>query len=110
MKLAVIGSRGLKQVMVDDYIPDGVCEIVSGGAAGVDSLAKDFALRAGLRYTEFLPQYDLYGRAAPLKRNQLIAEYADAALALWDGRSRGTKYTVELFRRLGKPVTLIIIE
>ena len=110
MKLAVIGSRGLKQVIIDDYIPDGVEEIVSGGAVGVDSLAKDYARRAGIKYTEFLPQYNLYGKAAPLRRNYLIAEYADAAMALWDGRSRGTKYTIRLFRKLGKKVTVIIIE
>ena len=110
MKLAVIGSRGLKQVIIDDYIPDGVDEIVSGGAVGVDSLAKDYARRVGIKYTEFLPQYNLYGKAAPLRRNYLIAEYADAAMALWDGRSRGTKYTIQLFRKLGKKVTVIIIE
>ena len=55
-----------------------------------------------------LPEYNRYGRAAPLKRNDRIAEYADEALVFWDGSSRGTLYTVNKFRSLNKKVTLII--
>ncbi len=32
---------------------------------------------------------------------------ADEALAFWDGSSRGTAYTIELFKKLGKKVTII---
>ena len=42
-------------------------------------------------------------------RNRQIADYADAALVFWDGSSRGTKYTVEIFEELGKKVTLVIL-
>ena len=109
MKLAIIGSRTLGQVDIEKYLPEGVDEIVSGGARGIDSLARAFAESAGIKLTEFLPQYQSYGRAAPLVRNRQIADYADAALVFWDGSSRGTKYTVEIFEELGKRVTLIII-
>jgi len=55
MKLAIVGSRN---IMIDDlekYLPEGVTEIVSGGAKGVDSCARDFALGHGIKLTEFLP-------------------------------------------------------
>ncbi len=110
MKLAIIGSRTL---LIDDlgkYIPKGIEEIVSGGAKGVDTVAAEYAKKKGLRLMEFLPQYERYGRAAPLKRNEQIAEYADEALVFWDGISRGTKYTIKCFEKLGKKVTLIDAE
>ena len=110
MKLAVIGSRKIPAIELENYIPDGVDEIVSGGARGIDSLARDFALRRGIMLTEFLPEYKIYGRGAPLKRDEKIAEYADEAIAVWDGSSRGTKYTIERFRALGKRVRVITVE
>ena len=109
MKLAVIGSRKLKGIKIEEYIPDGVTEIVSGGADGVDTLAKEFANRREILLVEFLPNYKKYGKGAPLVRNREIAEYADEALALWDGESRGTAYTVKLFQKLNKRVKIVII-
>lgn len=108
MKLAIIGSRKLKQIKIDDYIPQGVSEIVSGGAIGVDTLAKEYANRNGVKLTEFLPNYHLYQKVAPLKRNEEIAKYADEAPAFWDGKSHGTAYTIRLFRKYHKKVTVII--
>ena len=108
MKLAIIGSRKITQIALKKYIPDGVTEIVSGGADGVDTLAKEFANQNGIPLVEFLPKYNLYGRAAPIKRNEEIAKYADEALAFWDGTSKGTQYTINFFEKLGKKVTVII--
>ena len=110
MKLAIIGSRSLKEIRIDDYIPTTTTEIVSGGALGIDTLAKNFAIRKGIKCTEFLPKYNLYGRGAPLKRNEEIANYADEAIAFWDGKSKGTEYTVKLFKKLNKKITVIILE
>lgn len=110
MKLAIVGSRDLTHINIDEYIPDGVDEIVSGGAVGVDALASEYAERKGIVLTEFLPRYDTYGRAAPIKRNREIAEYADEAVAFWNGRSKGTMHTVRFFRKLGKPVRVIEVE
>lgn len=107
MKLAIIGSRNVYPTDIEKYIPEGVTEIVSGGARGADRAGANYAIRNKIKLTEFLPEYDKYGRAAPLKRNHLIAEYADQVIAFWDGESRGTLYTINLFKDLGKPVTII---
>ena len=108
MKLAIVGSRTLDVPNLEDYFPEGVTEIVSGGARGVDEMAAQFARAHNIKLTEFLPDYARYGRGAPLKRNEQIAEYADAGLAFWDSSSRGTKYTIERFRAFGKPITVVI--
>ena len=70
-------SRGLSFPNLEKYLPEGTTEIVSGGARGVDTSAKEYALAHGLKLTEFLPEYDKYGRGAPLKRNITIIEYAE---------------------------------
>ena len=74
MKVAVIGSRGLQVDHLEGYLLEGVTEIVSGGAKGVDTSARNYALRHGLKLTEFLPEYGRFGRGAPLLRT--LKEYA----------------------------------
>ena len=107
MKVAVIGSRNLQVDDLGKYLPDNVTEIVSGGARGVDTSAKEYALAHGIELTEFIPEYSKYGRGAPLRRNITIIEYADLVLAFWDGRSRGTKYVIDNCKKRGIPVKVI---
>ena len=110
MRVAVIGSRGLQIKNLEEYLPENVTEIVSGGAKGVDSSAKEYALAHGLKLTEFLPEYEKYGRAAPLKRNITIIENADIVLAFWDGESRGTKFVIDACKKYHVPVNVYIME
>lgn len=98
MKLAIIGSRSLRIENLGDYLPENVTEIVSGGAKGVDTSARLYAREHGIPLTEFFPDYDRYGRCAPLKRNLQIIDYADAVLAFWDGQSRGTRFVIQACR------------
>ena len=108
MKLAMIGSRGLRVDNLQDYIPVNVTEIVSGGAVGVDASARKFAIASGIKFTEFLPEYRLYGRRAPLIRNLQIIRSVDQVLAFWDGTSRGTKYVINACRKEGVPITIYL--
>ena len=101
MKVAVIGSRGLSVTDLGRYLPENTTEIVSGGAKGVDTSAREYALAHGIKLTEFLPEYTRFGRSAPLKRNITIIEYSDIVLAFWDGKSRGTKFVIDNCRKLG---------
>ena len=110
MKVAVIGSRGLLVENLGDYLPEGTTEIVSGGAAGVDACAREYAQRHGLKLTEYLPEYTRYGRAAPLKRNITIIENADLVLAFWDGTSRGTKYVIDNCKKRKIPVRVYVFD
>ena len=106
MKVAIIGSRTISIENIEDYIPQGTTEIVSGGAKGVDSCAKLFAEENNLIYTEFLPEYKKYGRAAPIVRNRLIVDSADIIVAFWDGTSKGTKSVIDYCNKAGKKVQI----
>ena len=108
MKVAVIGSRNQRVDNLGKYLPDDVTEIVSGGARGVDTCAREYALANKIKLTEFLPEYDKYGRGAPLRRNITIIEYADLVLAFWDGSSRGTKYVIDNCKKRGIPVEVYV--
>ena len=90
------------------YLPKDTDEIVSGGARGVDTSARKYAKEKGIKLTEFLPEYEKYGRSAPLKRNITIIEYADAVLAFWDGQSRGTKFVIDHCRKRNIPLKVYI--
>lgn len=104
MKIAVIGSRGLTVNDLENYLPPDTTEIVSGGARGVDTCARQYAEKNGIPLKLFLPEYEKYGRGAPLKRNIQIIDYADAVLAFWDESSHGTKFVIDKCRENGKPI------
>jgi len=103
MKIAIIGSRGIVVQRLEEFLPATITEIISGGAKGVDMSARQFAMERGIKFTEFLPEYDKYGRSAPLKRNIQIIEYADIVLAFWDGVSRGTWHVIDQCKKRGVP-------
>ncbi len=107
MRVAVIGSRGLTVEDLGKYLPEGTTEIVSGGAKGIDSCARDYAASHGIKLTEFLPEYLKYGRGAPLKRNITIIQNSDIVLAFWDGSSRGTKFVIDKCSEMGVEVKVI---
>ena len=107
MRVAIVGSRGITVSELGRYVSAGD-EIVSGGAVGVDACAAAYARKEGLTLTEFLPQYQRYGRAAPLLRNRAIVEYADKVIAFWDGASKGTLSVIRLAEALGKPCEVIL--
>ena len=108
MKVAIIGSRNLIVNNLEKYLPDCITEIVSGGAKGIDTCARKYAIENNIKIVEFLPDYNKYGRSAPLRRNLQIIEYADQVIAFWDGKSRGTKYVIDNCKKRNKNVTIFI--
>lgn len=79
--------------------PFRITTVVCGGAKGVDSLGERYAQEMNLPIQYFYPDWDLHGRAAGPIRNGKMAENADALLAIWDGKSRGTKNMIETARK-----------
>ncbi|MEE1330160.1 MAG: hypothetical protein U0K18_03030 [Acutalibacteraceae bacterium] len=108
MKVAVIGSRGLRVDNLEKYLPKETTEIISGGATGIDTCAKEYAVKNKIKLIEFFPEYEKYGRSAPLKRNLQIIDCADFVIAFWDGKSHGTKYVIENCKKKNKPVRILI--
>ena len=109
MKIMVAGSRSITEFDLSEYIPKNAELIISGGASGIDTLAEKFADKHRISKLVIYPNYKLYGKAAPLKRNEIMVDIADDILIIWDGKSRGTKYTVEYAKKKNKNVNIIII-
>ena len=107
MKLLIVGSRGIQNFDLSPFVPKDVDMIISGGAGGVDTLAEEYADKHRLSKLILRPSYARYGKGAPLKRNEEMVRLADAVLVIWDGKSRGTKYTAEFAKKEGKPVSVI---
>ena len=109
MRIAIVGSRSITVEHIEKYVSS--CdEIVSGGARGVDACAADYARRNGIKLTEFLPQYERYGRAAPIVRNRQIVDYADKVIVFWDGHSKGTLSVIQYARAIKKSCEIILCE
>lgn len=80
MKIAIVGSRGIVVENIAKYISP--CdEIISDGAKGIDTCAAEYARKKGIKLTEILPKYELYGRAAPIIQNKDIVDLADEVVA-----------------------------
>ena len=109
MKVAIVGSRNASVEDFSGFLPRECTEIVSGGASGIDQCAARYAKQHGLFLTEIFPQYERYGRAAPIVRNKSLVEYADSVIAFWDGVSRGTRSVIRYCEKIGKPCTVIYL-
>jgi len=107
--IAVIGSRNFNdyELLCKELNKHKIETIISGGARGADQLAANFAKEHKIQLIEHLPDYAKYGRRAPLVRNEFIVRDADQVIAFWDGKSRGTAYTIKLAENAGKKVAII---
>ena len=85
-------------------------EIVSGRATGVNALGERWAAEHGLPVKEFHADWKAHGKAAGLLRNGQMAAYADALVAIWDGRSRGTGRMIEQARHHGLRVYVHLVQ
>lgn len=101
MRTIIAGSRDIaSQDLVFDAIESAmeegfdISEVVSGTADGVDSIGEKWADEKDIAVERFPYENYLEGNPndiAPLIRNAKMAEYADQAIIVWDGESKGTK-------------------
>ena len=107
MRIAIVGSRTVTVDSIAEFVTE-YDEIVSGGAVGVDQCAANYAKAHGLKLTEFLPEYEKYGRAAPIIRNKKIVDYADRIVVFWDAKSKGTLSVIKYAEKVKKPCDVIL--
>lgn len=110
MKTIIAGSRTLARTNMTNGIlecPWKITAVVSGCAVGIDSFAIDYASLANLPLFRFpaawksqeWKSYDPkrgYDPKAGFRRNELMAQNAEALLAIWDGKSSGTKHMISM--------------
>ncbi len=109
MKVLIAGSRSIKSFDLENLISNDTSLIISGGAAGVDCLAEKYADDHRISKLILRPDYAKYGKAAPIIRNRKMVDLADEIIIIWDGKSRGTKQTLDYAKKQAKPLKLIIL-
>lgn len=90
---------------------DNIC-IVSGGARGADTLAERYAKDNGLEFVEFKAEWDKYGKSAGFIRNEKMHQFISGfknrgCVLFWDGKSKGTKYNIELSRKYNNQLRIV---
>lgn len=76
------------------YDMDAAC-VISGTAKGADTLGEEYAEHYGYSVLKRPAEWEKYGKSAGYRRNHQMALEADALIAFWDGKSRGTKNMIE---------------
>lgn len=109
--VAVVGSRQFSdKPCVENIIAilaerwGGDLKVISGGAGGVDSWARDYCIGNGIWFEEFPADWNSYGKRAGFLRNQQMIEMSQGVVAFWDGKSKGTKLTIDLALQHRKPL------
>lgn len=110
MKLLIVGSRGINEFDIENYISDDVDVILSGDAKGIDLIAEKYADKKRISKIILRPKYNLYGKAAPLKRNEELVEMSDKVLAVWDGFSKGTYHTINYAKKINKEIQIVTVK
>ena len=111
MKTIIAGSREITDYnIVLNAIENSkfiITEIVSGNARGVDLLGERFAKENNLKVKLFPVtsiDWRVHGKRAGMLRNEKMALYGNALIAIWDGKSPGTKGMIDLARKHGLKV------
>ena len=95
MKCIIAGSRHLEismnQLMdIIEHAGLPITEVVSGNSGNIDVLGEKWGLAMRLPVTQFNAAWQAYGKSAGPRRNRQMAAYAEALIAIWDGKSKGT--------------------
>ena len=81
--------------------------IISGCARGADTLGLRYASENTFDVEEYPADWDKYGKKAGYVRNVEMAENADALIAFWDGKSKGTKHMIDIATERNLPIRVI---
>ena len=92
MKVVIAGSRDITDygilLKAIKECPFEITEVISGCARGVDTLGEKYAEEYGLKLHLFPADWKKYRNAAGPIRNAQMADFADAVLCVWDGKSQ----------------------
>lgn len=121
MKVIIAGSRNFNNYTLLKQICDleltGNVEIVSGRQVttdketgekyGADYLGEKYAEEKNILVTPFPADWSKYGKKAGPIRNEEMAKYADALIAFWDGKSKGTQNMIELAKKYNLLIRIV---
>lgn len=100
MRVIIAGSRDvedyefLKKTIKESGF--NISEVVSGDYRGVDKLAERYAKENNLPYKPFPADWEKHGICAGPIRNEEMAGYAEALIAIPDKKSKGTRNMIKI--------------
>ena len=113
-KVIVAGGRDfldynlLEQKLDKLLINKSDVRIISGMAKGADKLGETYASIRKLGVEVYPAEWEKFGKSAGYKRNEVMADHAEALVAFWDGKSRGTKHMIDIAKAKGLALRVII--
>jgi hypothetical protein len=110
MRVIIAGSRHIRNrpfveqciAWAREYAGINVTEVIGGLAPGPDTIGQQWAADNGIPFHGF-PANWAKGLDAGLIRNCKMRAYGEGLIAVWDGRSTGTKHMIEQMVTYGKP-------
>lgn len=99
MNIIVVGSRSystpelFKQALTNSGFQ--MTGLVSSGNLGLDRHVEKYAEEHKIPIYRFSLNKKKFGRAADLYRNMEMVSYADAVIAIWNGKSVNTRLMLE---------------
>lgn len=112
MKVIIAGSRDVVEYqrvldavrLAADAGITPISSVLCGMARGADMLGHRWAVEHSVSICPFPADWARLGRAAGRQRNVAMAFHADALIAVWDGKSPGTRHMIETAKRRGLKV------
>ncbi len=99
MRTIIAGSRTVTDfAVVEEAVrASGIVPsvVLSGAARGVDVLGERWAANHRVPLERYPADWARNGLAAGPMRNCLMANKADALIAVWDGKSKGTRHMID---------------
>jgi len=118
MKVIIAGSRDITDYgIVVGAIEDSgfkITEVVSGTAKGVDLLGERYAMDEAIKIKRFPAKWKKSGKynpAAGFVRSEKMVNYVypyGALILIWNGRSKGSAYTLKYAKQKGIKIYLHI--
>lgn len=108
MILAIIGSRTfddyklLCEFIGENFDINEIEEVVTGGADGADTLGEDWANENEKKLTVYPTDPSKVKKDEEYHRNHDMINACDKCVAFWDGKSAGTKRSIDLCKEQGK--------
>lgn len=110
VRLVIAGSREITSReyvfaelgrLTKNLLDENLVTVVCGMARGVDTLGREWSESMGFPIDLFPANWELYGKAAGMLRNKLMANHGTHLIALWDGKSSGTKQMIDVAKSFG---------
>jgi ornithine carbamoyltransferase len=105
VRVIIAGSR--TGVSIEDVeravqtAPFLITTVLCGMAQGADLCGRHVAKQKGWAVEEYPADWKNLGRVAGFQRNLQMAQKAEALIAVWDGKSNGTKHMIATAERFG---------